>query len=66
MSETIRLRPAVPGAVIKDPRTGELLPEAGATVPADPYWIGLQLRGDVVPVEEKAVAKPSKPNVTKG
>lgn len=58
---TMNVRPAVAGAIIRDPANGDLLPEAGREVPADAYWIGLKLRGDVVPVEDKAAGKPSKP-----
>ena len=46
--DTFYIRPACPGADIRDPMTGDRLPEGGDTKPRDPYWIGLQIRGDVV------------------
>lgn len=59
MTEMMKVRPAIAGANILDPMTGDRLPDEGRPVPADPYWIGLKLRGDVVPVQEKAAGKPS-------
>jgi hypothetical protein len=48
MSETFFIRPAHPQADIRDPETGERLPAAGIAKPRTPYWIGLQIREDVL------------------
>lgn len=42
------IRPACPGADIRDPETGDRLPDKGQDKPRTPHWIALQIRGDVV------------------
>lgn len=58
MSETFFVRPSVEGAVIRDPVTKDILPDAGRSVPANAYWRGLELRGDVI-----VIPPPSEPPI---
>ena len=53
--DTFFIRPACPGADIRDPQTGDRLAEAGESKPRDPYWIGLEIRGDVITGEPETV-----------
>lgn len=48
----MRVRPARPGAVIRDPHTKRALPAGGGRVPDTSYWTRRLLRGDVVLSEE--------------
>lgn len=59
MDETFTIRPACPGADIRDPNTGDRLSEAGEAKPRTPYWLALELRGDVVAVQPEP-ARPAR------
>lgn len=45
------IRPAVDGARLDDPATGDLLAAAGERKPRSPHWLRLEIRGDVVQCE---------------
>jgi hypothetical protein len=60
MTETMKVRPSVEGAVIIDPAVNEVLPADGKDVPASAYWHGLVIRGDVILVIPESAVKPSK------
>jgi hypothetical protein len=47
----MRVRPAVPGTVIRDPHTRRHIPDEGAKVPRNSYWLRRLRDGDVVLVE---------------
>lgn len=47
------VKPANPGAVIRDPRTKRQLPAAGGRVPDSSYWRRRLRSGDVVPVTDE-------------
>lgn len=36
--QTLFLKPAVPGSVVRDPETGRILAPSGSTVPNNSYW----------------------------
>lgn len=55
----VRLKPAVPKAVVLDPEDGSRLPDSGALKELTPYWRRLLFHGDVVEVTE-GVAKPKR------
>jgi hypothetical protein len=46
--DTFFIRPACPGADIRDPENGDRLPDEGQDKPRTPYWIALEIRGDIV------------------
>ena len=46
----------VPGCAVRDPFTRVLLPEAGADVPPNDFWLRRVLQGDVLPVPEPAAS----------
>ena len=52
--DTFRLRPAVAGARLQDPVTGDRLPDEGVRKPRNAYWLGLLIRGDVAEVPRRA------------
>lgn len=56
--DTFFIRPACPGADIRDPETGDRLPDEGQDKPRTPHWIALQIRRDVVegPLTTEAAA----------
>ena len=49
----IRVKPAKPGAIIRDPHTKQALPEEGGEVPDTNYWRRRILQGDVVLASKK-------------
>lgn len=56
----MHVKPATPGAVIRDPHTRRRLPDEGARVPDTSFWRRRLRAEDVVPVESRA-SKPTKP-----
>lgn len=54
----MRVKPATPGAVIRDPHTKRPLPAEGGEVPDNTFWRRRLMAGDVVLV---AASKPSNP-----
>lgn len=49
----MRVRPATPGAIIRDPKTKKALPDDGANVGRSLYWRRRLRDGSVVPVEDE-------------
>ena len=60
MPQVMRLKPAVPGTVVRDPLTREPLPPDGAEVQMTTYWLRRLAQGDVV----QAAAEPNISNTT--
>ncbi len=60
--KTLFLKPA-PGRQVRDPVSGQVLPEAGAEVPATNYWTRRLQDGDVI---QAAAPKAEAPTKTKG
>jgi hypothetical protein len=50
----IKIRPVVPGAVIRDPENRRVLPEDGAEVEETSFWTRRLLAGEVVRVDESS------------
>jgi len=48
--EPMNVKPAEPGAVVRDPATFNRLPDEGAEVPDTSYWRRRLQQGDVVEV----------------
>ncbi|HET9063673.1 MAG TPA: DUF2635 domain-containing protein [Candidatus Binatia bacterium] len=46
----MKVKPAIPGAVIRDPHTKRPLPAEGAEVPDNVYWHRRLIAGEVVRV----------------
>jgi hypothetical protein len=61
----MRIRPAFPGAVIRDPQTKRPLPEEGADVAESSYWLRRLRSGDVVRVDEPTGLEPVTPLTTR-
>lgn len=57
----MRVRPAIPGAVIRDPHTKRPLPAEGGEVPENNFWIRRLERGEVVRCEAPAPARATEP-----
>ena len=55
---TEKLKPARPGLKVRDPERGGHMPETGAAVPLNSYWLRRKHDGDVVAV--KAASRPSR------
>lgn len=55
-ARTLTLKPS-PGLIVRDPKTGEPLPETGRDVPDNGYWQRRLRDGDV-----QLVTAPDKPN----
>lgn len=49
----MRVKPATPGSVIRDPHTRVQLPDEGARVPDNSFWQRRLRDGDVVLVDER-------------
>lgn len=63
------VKPAIPGAVIRDPQTRQPLPAEGGRVPDDSkFWVRRLLAGEVVLVKEVApdLLAPVAPLQTRG
>lgn len=54
------IRPAVEGACLRDPVTGDPLAAAGESKARNPYWVRCLLRGDVLEgrVDQPSVQRP--------
>ncbi len=63
MSKHLYVKPAHPGAVVRDPRSLAMLPAQGGRVPASSYWVRRLNAGDVV--EVKPAGKPAKPKTAR-
>lgn len=53
----MKVKPAVPGAVIPRPGHSTPLPAEGAEVPDDHFWNRLLLFGDVVRIDDKPTGR---------
>jgi hypothetical protein len=49
----MRVRPADPTAVIRDPHTKQVLPAEGGDVPENSFWVRRLVAGDVVRVDDR-------------
>jgi len=59
MITRIKIRPVVPGAVIRDPESRRVLPEEGAEVEETSFWTRRLLAGEVVVMQPPAVELPA-------
>lgn len=48
----MKVKPAIPGAVIRDPQTRQPLPAEGGDVPESSFWIRRLIAGEVVRVDD--------------
>jgi hypothetical protein len=57
----VRVKPAIPGTIIRDPHTKRALPDEGGEVPENSFWVRRLRDGDVVHVSapEPPAAKPA-------
>lgn len=66
----MRVKPADPTAVIRDPHTKQPLPAEGGEVPDNNFWNRRLIAGDVVRIEEPGSAptgrEPIAPLTTRG
>lgn len=65
----MRVKPADPSAVIRDPHTKRALPAEGGEVPEDNFWMRRLLAGEVVRIDENAQPtgnEPIRPLTTRG
>ena len=60
----LRVKPALPGSVIRDPQTRQKLPDEGAVVPDTSFWRRRLRSGDVVLVKESPVPPPDRATPT--
>jgi len=56
----VKVKPKVPGAIVRDPHTRKPLPPEGAEVPEESYWIRRLMDEDVVLVDEAPKAEQPK------
>jgi hypothetical protein len=59
----MRIKPAVAGAVIRDPDTRRELPAEGGVVPDTSFWIRRLMAGEVVVVEPPPADLPDTPRI---
>jgi hypothetical protein len=52
----MKVKPATPGSIIRDPHTKRPVPDEGDDVPETSFWIRRLRDGDVVIVEPPALA----------
>ena len=57
----MRLKPKIPGQVIRDPDTRRPLPDEGADVQVSSFWMRRLRDGDVVEIEPTAEPEPETP-----
>lgn len=65
----MRVKPAVPGAVIRDPHTKRPLPAEGGEVPENSFWVRRLREGEVVRIDAPAQPtgrEPIAPLTTRG
>ena len=62
----MRVKPAIPGAVIRDPVTKQALSSDGAYVPSSTFWQRRIRSGEVILVEEVARDERIPPLTTRG
>jgi hypothetical protein len=63
----MRVKPAIPGAVIRDPHTKRPLPAEGGEVPDNSFWIRRLRAGEVVRLDaQPAGNEPIAPLTTRG
>lgn len=55
----MRVKPVIPGAVVRDPVTRQPLPAKGGIVPDNVYWTRRLLAGEVEPAEAEAEVEPA-------
>jgi len=48
----MRVKPVIPGAIIRDPHSRIALPADGGEVPESSFWIRRLIAGEVIRVEE--------------
>lgn len=61
MTDPLHLAPTDPAVPVRDPATGDPLPESGARVPASGYWRRRLADGDVRRIAPPAPPKPASP-----
>lgn len=62
----MKVKPADPAAVIRDPHTKRALPSDGSDVPDTSFWIRRLKAGDVVRIDEPSGREPVAPLTTRG
>jgi hypothetical protein len=55
----MKVKPATPGAIVRDPHTKRPVPDEGEDVPDTSYWIRRLRDGDVVLVEGPELSAPA-------
>ena len=58
MDDQFFIRPAVDGARVEDPETGDVLKSEGEWKPRTPHWVRQQLRCDIVVAEPVVEPEP--------
>ena len=62
----MKVKPANPVAVIRDPHTMQVLPPEGAEVPDNVYWHRRLIAGEVVRVLDEQPGNDIRPLTTRG
>lgn len=57
----VKVKPAIPGQIIRDPHTKRVLPDDGAEMPGTSFWIRRLRDGDVVLVTDAPMSAPPAP-----
>lgn len=55
----MKVKPARPGLIIRDPHTRRALPDEGGDVPETSFWLRRLRDGDVIPIARAAAAPPT-------
>lgn len=55
----MKVKPTIPGAVIRDPVTRQPLPAEGGEVPDNVFWRRRLIFGEVVPADQSADRAPT-------
>ncbi len=61
----MKVKPVIPGAVIRDPDTRRPLPAEGGEVPESNFWVRRLLAGEVVRIDEPTGLEPVTPLTTR-
>lgn len=56
----MKVKPARPGLIIRDPETGRPIPDEGKTVKWSSFWARRKLDGDIVLVSDEPLKNTSK------
>jgi hypothetical protein len=57
----MKVKPVIPGAVIRDPVTKRQLPDKGDEVPDTSFWVRRLLAGEVERIDESSEIEPEHP-----